>query len=72
LVVVVGVVVRVVVEVWKAQVAVLEPFHAETDRQPTGGEVHAKYRSPPHSTRQSSRGSLSPAVALPFRRGGGR
>ena len=33
----------------------------------------AKYRSPPHSTRQSSRGSLSaPAVATPSTRGGGR
>jgi hypothetical protein len=42
MVVVDGAVVRVVVEVWKPQVAVLESFHAEADRQPTGGEVHGE------------------------------
>jgi hypothetical protein len=46
LVVVDGVVVWVVVEVWKPQVAVLESFHAETDRQPTGGEVHGEVQIP--------------------------
>ena len=41
-----GVVVRVVVEVWKPQIAILESFHAEADRQPTGGEVHGEVQIP--------------------------
>jgi hypothetical protein len=45
MVVVDGVVVRVVV-VCKPQIAGLEPFHTETDRQPTGGEVHGEVQIP--------------------------
>ncbi len=41
-----GEVVRVVPEVWKPHIAVLEPFHAETDRQSTGGEVHGEVQIP--------------------------
>jgi hypothetical protein len=41
-----GEVVQVALEVWKPQFAVLEPLNAETDRKPTGGEVHGEVQIP--------------------------
>ena len=66
-------VVRVVLEVWKPQIAVLEPFHAGTDRQPTGGEVHGEVQIPAALHQAVVQRTLSaPAVAARFRCGGGR
>jgi hypothetical protein len=67
------VVVWVVVEVWKPQVAVLEPLHAEADRQPTGGEVHGEVQIPA-AVHQAvlQRIDRRASGGFPFRRRGGR